>query len=72
MKTALLLILNFYCALVLIAQDAHFIISAPAGDKITKIEIGGSTVIPNGRFLTQIGKSYIIAPHPYGLVLSND
>ncbi len=72
MKTALLLILNFYCALVLIAQDAHFIISAPAGDKITKIEIGGSTVIPNGRFLTPIGKSYIIAPHPYGLVLSND
>jgi len=72
MKTALLLLLFFYSIFALMAQDNQFIISAPAGDKPTKININGATVIPNGRIITPTGKSFVVAPHPYGLVLSND
>ncbi|TFH21021.1 MAG: hypothetical protein E4H10_15900, partial [Bacteroidia bacterium] len=49
-----------------------WIISAPAGNKITKIEKHGETVIPNGRIVTPAGTSILTAPHPYGLTLSPD
>lgn len=49
-----------------------WIISAPAGSEITKIDTLGKTVIPNGRFITPAGKSIVTAPHPYGLTLSPD
>jgi YVTN family beta-propeller protein len=32
----------------------------------------GATVIPNGRILTPTGKNYTVAPHPFGLALSNN
>ncbi len=38
----------------------------------TSINKNGVTVIPNGRLLTPSGKSYIVAPHPFGLALSNN
>ena len=53
-------------------DKALWIISAPAGNKFTKINKKGKTVIPNGRFITPVGKSIITAPHPYGLTLSPD
>ena len=66
----------FATALLLAAQvkndNPHTIISAPAKNEVTKINVGGTTVIPNGRFLTPLGKSIITAPHPYGLALSHD
>ena len=49
-----------------------WIISAPAGNEITKIDKNGKTVIPNGRFVTPAGRSILTAPHPYGLTLSPD
>ncbi len=49
-----------------------WIISAPAGNKITKINKEGRTIIPNGRYITPAGKSIVTAPHPYGLTLSPD
>ena len=49
-----------------------WIISAPSGNKLTKIDKKGETVIPNGRYITPAGKSIITAPHPYGLTLSPD
>ena len=49
-----------------------WIISSPAGSEFTKIDKGGKTVIPNGRFITPVGKSIVTAPHPYGLALSPD
>ena len=49
-----------------------WIISAPAGKEITKIDSLGKTVIPNGRYITPVGKSIVTAPHPYGLTLSPD
>jgi len=46
--------------------------SAPAGKLFCKIRKSGKTVIPSGRIITPAGKSIIVAPHPYGLALSND
>lgn len=49
-----------------------FIAQAPAGDEFTKMDTTGITVIPNGRFVQPAGKSYRVAPHPFGLALSLD
>lgn len=54
------------------AQQPNYIISAPAGRSFTHIDRGVKTVIPNGRILTPGGKCYTVAPHPYGLAISND
>ena len=48
------------------------VLSAPAGSRYTSIDKNGVTVIPNGRLLTPAGKSIVVAPHPFGLVLSSD
>ncbi len=48
------------------------VLSAPAGSLYTRINKNGTTVIPNGRLLTPAGKSLEVAPHPFGLALSND
>ncbi len=55
-----------------LSEKNVWIISAPAGSEITKIDTLGKTVIPNGRYITPVGKSIITAPHPYGLTLSPD
>jgi DNA-binding beta-propeller fold protein YncE len=49
-----------------------WVISAPAGERFTRIDKTGTTVIPNGRLVTPAGKSIVVAPHPYGLTLSPD
>lgn len=49
-----------------------WIISAPAGDRFATIDKNGETVIPNGRIVTPVGKSIMVAPHPFGLTLSPD
>jgi YVTN family beta-propeller protein len=53
-------------------KNELYVLSAPAGNLYTKINRTGTTVLPNGRFLTPAGKSYEVAPHPFGLVLSGD
>ena len=47
-------------------------LSSPSGNLPVAIDIQGKTVIPNGRILTPYGKTFQVAPHPYGLVLSGD
>ncbi|MCG6187967.1 bifunctional YncE family protein/alkaline phosphatase family protein [Maribellus maritimus] len=49
-----------------------WITSAPAGDRFVEINNTGETVIPNGRLLTPVGKSIVVAPHPFGLTISPD
>jgi len=49
-----------------------WIAQAPAGDAYTKIDKNGKTTLPNGRFITPLGKQIPTAPHPYGLTLSPD
>jgi YVTN family beta-propeller protein len=53
-------------------RDDLIILSSPAGNLYTQINYKGKTVIPNGRLLTPSGKSFVIAPHPFGLALSRD
>ena len=48
------------------------VLSAPAGKMYTSINMGGVTVIPNGRLLTPAGMTFLVAPHPFGLALSSD
>lgn len=49
-----------------------WIITAPAGERYTRIDRTGETIIPNGRIIAPVGKSIVVAPHPYGLCLSPD
>ena len=50
----------------------HWIAEAPAGSEYTQINKEGRTVLPNGRFITPLGKQITVAPHPFGLTLSPD
>ena len=51
-------------------DEALWILSAPAGNEFTNIDKNGKTVIPNGRYITPVGKNIVTAPHPFGLTLS--
>ncbi|MDX2282708.1 MAG: alkaline phosphatase family protein [Bacteroidia bacterium] len=53
-------------------EDSRWIPVAPAGDRYCEIRRDGETVLPNGRLLTPYGNTVMVAPHPYGLVLSPD
>ena len=72
MKFLLCSIFAILTVLAVSAQQPDYIISAPAGNRFTHIDRNGKTVIPNGRIITPGGKSYTVAPHPYGLAISND
>ena len=76
---------NFYCCLLIFVilfstcttrksadKNKTWIATAPAGNQYTKINKDGTTVIPNGRFITPLGKQISVAPHPFGLILSPD
>jgi len=47
-------------------------LSAPAGVRPVKIDLGGATILPNGRLISPLGRHVKVAPHPYGLALSPD
>ena len=53
-------------------SSTPWIISSPAGNRYVTIDKTGETIIPNGRILAPLGKSIVVAPHPYGLTLSPD
>lgn len=46
--------------------------TSPAGNQYTHIDREGTTVIPNGRLITPLGKQITVAPHPFGLTISPD
>ncbi len=54
------------------AEYAALDLRAPAGDRPTKINPHGVTILPNGRLLTPLGAQVKVPPHPYGLCLSPD
>ena len=64
----ILMVFNGACQ----SEQSFKILQAPAENLQCKVDLGGQTVIPNGRFLTPVGKSILVAPHPYGLAISND
>lgn len=69
-----ILITIFVATSLMNAQSKYdpWVLSAPAKYEFTKNDQQGKTIIPNGRYITPLGKNIIIAPHPYGLALSSD
>jgi YVTN family beta-propeller protein len=53
-------------------KDIVWIATPPAFDRYVSIDTAGQTVLPNGRIVSPAGKTFRVAPHPYGLVLSAD
>ena len=81
-RTRRLLLMSLF-ALLFIAHDAAIPaqqgagnamaeLRAPAGVRPVKIDLGGETILPNGRLITPLGRQVKVAPHPYGLALSPD
>jgi DNA-binding beta-propeller fold protein YncE len=54
------------------SQKSYNILSVPAGNKQAKINIGGTTVLPSGRYVTPAGDFVRITDDPFGLALSPD
>lgn len=72
LKTAYTSILLLCSTNSLFAQQRDFVISAPAGDEYVTINKDGKTVIPNGRYISPLGNTHMVAPHPFGLAISSD
>ncbi len=49
-----------------------WIVTAPADSAYCVLDTSGTTIIPNGRMIRPMGRTYRVAPHPYGLVMSQD
>ncbi|MFY9151313.1 MAG: hypothetical protein WAO52_04800, partial [Prolixibacteraceae bacterium] len=69
---AVLFFLTIQMAQAQTKTDQLKVVSSPSGSLFTQINKTGKTVIPNGRFITPSGKSIEVAPHPFGLCLSQD
>ena len=65
---AILLVLNVPGC----SSETGWVAFTPAGNAYTHINRSGTTVLPNGRLITPLGRQIETAPHPYGLTLSND
>jgi YVTN family beta-propeller protein len=48
------------------------VIHAPSVTTYVKRDPNGTTIIPNGRLLNPVGRTLVVAPHPFGLALSPD
>ncbi len=53
-------------------KEDKWLVTVPTQEEYLKIDVNGVSIDPLGRKITPRGKTYRIAPHPYGLVLSND
>ncbi len=53
-------------------SNEYWIAMSPAGDDYCLMDTVGISVIPNGRLVQPAGKTYRVAPHPFGLALSLD
>jgi YVTN family beta-propeller protein len=73
MKPTLFFAFALFCCMACQEKSVQqWIAEAPAGNAYTAIDAQGVTVLPNGRLIKPYGKTYRIAPHPYGLILSAD
>lgn len=68
----LLCLISLYTFILTGRRNNPVILSAPAGSLYTSINKNGTTVLPNGRLITPSGRNFDVAPHPFGLALSND
>ena len=68
--TFLLVLLTINTSMV--AQKNVEVLVVPSGMDVTKINPGGTTVLPSGRFLTPAGDLLRITDDPFGMALSPD
>lgn len=54
------------------SQNKIEILSIPAENKVSEINIGGTSILPSGRFLTPAGDLIRITDDPFGIALSPD
>ena len=54
------------------SQNGITVLSVPAGNQFTKINSGGTTILPSGRFLTPAGQLVRITNDPFGMAISPD
>ncbi|MCP4640762.1 MAG: hypothetical protein GY851_10030 [bacterium] len=54
------------------AVQADDLMHAPAGRRYVELDASGTTILPNGRLITPMGKMFRVKPHPYGLAMSSD
>jgi len=54
------------------SQNKREILTVPAGNKFTEINLHGTTVLPSGRFLTPAGDLIRITNDPFGMAISPD
>ncbi len=75
-KIILLILLNLIflnsCKEEKLEEDEKWIVSSPTEYEYLKLDPNNYSIDPLGRIIKPRGKTFRIAPHPYGLVLSND
>jgi DNA-binding beta-propeller fold protein YncE len=54
------------------SQKKVEVLTVPAGERVAKIDTGGTTILPSGRFLTPAGDLLRITDDPFGMALSPD
>ena len=54
------------------SQNKIEILSVPAGEKFTAINLEGTTILPSGRFVTPAGNLLRITNDPFGMAISPD
>jgi DNA-binding beta-propeller fold protein YncE len=65
-------ILIFLFISTLAQAQIQYEVTPPAGNLPAMANKNNISVLPNGRFITPMGRQFITAPHPYGLTLSKD
>ena len=65
-------ILIFLFISTLAQAQIQYEVTPPAGNLPAMANKNNISVLPNGRFITPMGRQLITAPHPYGLTLSKD
>ncbi|MFA6244800.1 MAG: YncE family protein, partial [Candidatus Hydrogenedentales bacterium] len=48
------------------------VMRSPSGERYVEMDVAGTTILPNGRFITPSGPMIRVQPHPYGLTMSPD
>ncbi|MBK7713690.1 MAG: bifunctional YncE family protein/alkaline phosphatase family protein [Bacteroidales bacterium] len=56
----------------LYSQKKVEVLTVPAGERISEIKMGGTTILPSGRFLTPAGDLLRITDDPFGIAIAPD
>ena len=72
MKYIILVSLILVCVSCTDPGPTTWVAESPAGEQYTAIDKAGETVLPIGRVISPYGRTFTVAPHPFGLALSPD